>query len=170
MWSHTSSVFVLSTSNWVHATHTYEILKLENMNGDGCYMQLYFSDKLSSLRLLDMSAPSVRHVWDNRFSSIRHDPEYAFTPLIIFLPPPPVGGDLDDSTTIYSLLLPTCKVHEGDSSHHRIGPLPIGFVPPLRCHGNSIVFNLVFSFPSFSIFQVDSFGQDTCTMLQNIVL
>jgi hypothetical protein len=89
MWSHTSSVFVLSTSNWVHATHTYKILKLENMNGDGCYMQLYFSDKLSSLGLLDMSAPSVRHVWDNRFSSIRHDPEYAFTPLIIFLPPPP---------------------------------------------------------------------------------
>jgi hypothetical protein len=60
-----------------------------------------------------------------------------------------VGGDLDDYTTIYSLVLPNCKVREGDSSPHRIGLLPIGFVPPIRRHGNSIVFNLVFSFRFF---------------------
>jgi hypothetical protein len=44
---------------------------------------------------------------------------------------PPIGGDPDDSLTISSLLLPTCKVHEGDSSHHQIGPLPFEFVLPL---------------------------------------
>jgi hypothetical protein len=83
---------------------------------------------------------------------------------------PSVGGDPDDSPVISSLLLPTCKVREGDYSHHRIGPLSIGFVPPLLHRDNSIVFNLLFSFPSFSILQVDSFGQDTRMMLQNIVL
>jgi hypothetical protein len=83
---------------------------------------------------------------------------------------PPVGSDLDDSTTISSQLMPTCKVRVGDFSCHRIGSLPIGFVPPLLHRGNSIVFNLVFSFPSFSILQVDSFGQDTHIMLQNIIL
>jgi hypothetical protein len=62
---------------------------------------------------------------------------------------PLVGGDLDDSPVISSLLLSTSKVHEGDSSHHRIGPLPIRFVLPLLRHDNSIVFNLVFSFLSF---------------------
>jgi hypothetical protein len=31
------------TSNWARATHTCEILKLENMDEDGCYVQLYFS-------------------------------------------------------------------------------------------------------------------------------
>jgi hypothetical protein len=118
------------------------------MDGDGFYVQLYFYDKLSSLKPSDMSAPSMRHVRSTRFGSIRHDPEYAFTPLFIS-PPPPVDGDPDNSAMIYSLLLSTCKFCEGDSSHHQIGPLPIGFVPPLRHHGNSIVFNLVFSFPSF---------------------
>jgi hypothetical protein len=31
------------TSNWVRVTHTCKILKLENMDDDGCYAQLYFS-------------------------------------------------------------------------------------------------------------------------------
>jgi hypothetical protein len=131
---------------------------------------LLLYDKLLSLGPSDMSTPSVRHVQGTRFSSIRHNPEYAFTPLFIFLSPPSVGGDPNDYTVIYSLLLPTCKVHEGDSSHHRIGPIPIEFVPPFRRRGNSIVFNLVFSFLSLSILQVEFFGQDTRTMLQNIVL
>jgi hypothetical protein len=69
---------------------------------------LLLYDKLSSLRPSDMLAPFVRHVKGTRFNSIRRDLEYAFTPL--FISPPPVGGDLDDYTTIYSLL-PTCKVH-----------------------------------------------------------
>jgi hypothetical protein len=62
---------------------------------------------------------------------------------------PPVGVDPDDSLAISSLLLPTCKVCEGDTSHHRIGPLPMEFVLPLLHRDNSIVFNLVFSFLSF---------------------
>jgi hypothetical protein len=140
------------------------------MDEDRCYVQLYFFYyKLSCLRPSDMSAPSVRHVQGSRFSSIRRDPKYVFTPLFIFLSPL-VDGDLDDYMAIHSLVLPNCKVREGDSSHHRIGPLPIGFIPHLRRRGNSIVFNLVFSFPSFSILQVDSFGQDTRMMLQNIIL
>jgi hypothetical protein len=112
---------------------------------------LLLYDKLSSLKPLDMSTPSMRHVQGTSFNSIRRDPEYAFTPVFIFLfpPPPSVGGDPDVYMVIYSLLLPTCKVCEGNSSSHRIGPLPIGFVPPLHHHGNSIVFNLVFSFPYF---------------------
>jgi hypothetical protein len=105
--------------------------------------------KLLSLEPSDMSVLFVRHVQGTRFNSIRRDPEYTFTLLFIFLSPPPVDGDPDDYMTIYSLLLPTCKVYEGDSSHHRIGLLPIGFVPPLHRRGNSLVFNLVFSFPSF---------------------
>jgi hypothetical protein len=109
---------------------------------------LFLNHKLLSLRSSYMSASSVRHVQGNRFNSIRRDPEYAFTLLFIFLSPQ-VGGDPDDYTAIYSLLLPTCKVCEGDSSRHRIGPLPIRFVPLLRHRGNSIVFKLVFSFPSF---------------------
>jgi hypothetical protein len=60
-----------------------------------------------------------------------------------------VDGDAHDFPTISSLLLSTCKVREGDSFHHRIGPLPIGFVLPLLCRDNFIVFNLVFSFLSF---------------------
>jgi hypothetical protein len=67
----------------------------------------------------------------------------------LFLPPPQVSGDANDSPMISSLLLPTCMVCEGDSSRHRIGLLPIGFIPPILCHSNSIVFNLVFSFSSF---------------------
>jgi hypothetical protein len=43
-------------------TRTYEILKLENMDEDRCYVELYFYDKLSSLRLSNMSDPSVEHV------------------------------------------------------------------------------------------------------------
>jgi hypothetical protein len=69
--------------------------------------------------------------------------------LLNYYPPPPVSSDLDDSVAIYPLLLPTWKVHEGDSSRHRICLFPIGFVHPLHHGGNSIVFNLVFSFPSF---------------------
>jgi hypothetical protein len=118
------------------------------MDEDGCYVQLYFYDKLSSLRSSDMSDPFMRHVRGTRFGYIRRDPEYAFTPLFIFLSPR-VGGNTDDSPAISSLLLPTCKVREEDSSRYQIGPLPIGFVHPLLHRGNSIVFNLVFSFPSF---------------------
>jgi hypothetical protein len=85
-----------------------------------------------SLRQSYMSDPSVRHVRGTRFGSIRHDPEYTFTLLFIFLPPPPpVGSGPDDSPAISSLLLPTCMVREGDSSCHRIGLLPLGFVLPL---------------------------------------
>jgi hypothetical protein len=62
---------------------------------------LLFYDKLSSLEPSDISAPSVRHVQNIRFSSIRRDPEYAFPPLSIFLHPP-VGSDPDDHTAIYS--------------------------------------------------------------------
>jgi hypothetical protein len=51
------------------------------------------------------------------FSSIRCDHEYTFTPLFIFLSSL-VGGDPDDFTAIYSLILPNSKVHEGDSSCH----------------------------------------------------
>jgi hypothetical protein len=97
-------------------TRTYEILNLQNMDDDGCYVQLYFYDKLSSLKPSDMSDPSVRHVRGTRFGCIRRDPEYAFTPLFIFLSL--VSGDPDDSPTFSSLLLPTCKVREEDSSHH----------------------------------------------------
>jgi hypothetical protein len=116
-----------------------------------------------------MSISSMRHIQDIKFNSIRRDLEYAFALLFISLsrPLPLVSDDPDDYTAIYSLLLLTCKVREGDSYYHRIGPLPIKFVPPLRRRGNSIVFNLVFSFLSFSILQVDSFDQDTHTMLQN---
>jgi hypothetical protein len=32
------------------------------MDDDGCYVQLYFYDKLSSLKPSDMSDPSVKHV------------------------------------------------------------------------------------------------------------
>jgi hypothetical protein len=138
------------------------------MDDDRCYVQLHFYDELSSLRPSDISDPSMRHIRGTRFDCIRREPKYVFTLLFIFLPQ--VGGDPDDSSTISSLVLPTYKVREGDSSHHRIGPLPIGFVSPLLRRGNSIVFNLVFSFPFFTILQVNSFDQDTCTMLQNIVL
>jgi hypothetical protein len=32
----------MSISNWTSATHTYEILKLKNMDVDGCYVYVYF--------------------------------------------------------------------------------------------------------------------------------
>jgi hypothetical protein len=70
----------------------------------------------------------------------------------------PVHGDSDNSSVISSLLS-TCKVCEGDSFHHRIGSFLIKSVLPLFHRDNSIVFNLVFL--SFSILQIDSFGQDT---------
>jgi hypothetical protein len=124
---------------------------------------LFLYDKLSSLGPLDISAPSVRHLQGTIFSTIRRDPNTLSLHCLFFSPL--VGGDQYNYTLIYSLVLPNCKVHEEDSFRHRIGSLPIGFVPPLRRRGNSIVFNLVFSFSSFSILQVDSFGQDTRTML-----
>jgi hypothetical protein len=43
-------------------TRTCEIIKLENMDEHGCYVELYFHDKLSSLKLSDMSDPSVKYV------------------------------------------------------------------------------------------------------------
>jgi hypothetical protein len=61
------------TSNWACATRNYEILNLENMDEDGCYVELYFYDKLSSLRPRDMSDPSVKHVQGTRFGSIMHE-------------------------------------------------------------------------------------------------
>jgi hypothetical protein len=66
---------------------------------------------------------------------------------------------------ISSLLVPTCKVRKGDSSHHRISPLPIGSIIPLLRHDNFMLFNLVFSFLSFSILQVNSFDQGTHTTI-----
>jgi hypothetical protein len=74
-----------------------------------------------------MSDPFMRHAWGTRFGSIT--PNTLWLHYLFFSPP--VDGDPDDSPAISSLLLPTCKVHEGDSSLHRIGPLPLGFVPPL---------------------------------------
>jgi hypothetical protein len=41
---------------------TCEILKLKNMDEYEFYVQLYFYDKLSSLKPTDMSDPSVKHV------------------------------------------------------------------------------------------------------------
>jgi hypothetical protein len=43
------------------------------MDEDGCYVELYFYDKLSSLRSLDMPDPSVKHVRGSRFGFIRHE-------------------------------------------------------------------------------------------------
>jgi hypothetical protein len=43
-------------------TRTCEIVKLENMDEDGCYIELCFYDKLLSLRPSDMSDPSVKYV------------------------------------------------------------------------------------------------------------
>jgi hypothetical protein len=102
------------TSNWTHARRTCEIFKLENMDEDKCYEQLYFVDKLSSLRPLDMSDPSLRHVRGTRFGSIRRDPNTLSLHCLFFSPP--VGGDPDDSAAISSLLLPTCKVCKDNSS------------------------------------------------------
>jgi hypothetical protein len=73
------------TSNWARTTHTCEILKLQNMDEDRCYVHLYFYDKLSSLKPSDMSDPSVRHFQGIRLGCIKRDPEYGFTPLFIFL-------------------------------------------------------------------------------------
>jgi hypothetical protein len=35
--------YISYTSTWARATHTCEILKLENMDEYGCYVQIYFS-------------------------------------------------------------------------------------------------------------------------------
>jgi hypothetical protein len=79
-----------SPSNWARVTRTCKILKLQNMDEEGCYVHLHFSyDKLSSLRLSNMSERSLRHVRGTRFGCIRRDLEYAFTPLFVFLSPPP---------------------------------------------------------------------------------
>jgi hypothetical protein len=48
---------------------------------------LLLYNKLSSLRPSGMFAWSVTHVRGTRSSPIRRDPEYAFTPLLIFLSP-----------------------------------------------------------------------------------
>jgi hypothetical protein len=45
-----SKEYIYRTSNWARATCTCEILKLQNMDEDRCYVQLYFYDKLSSLK------------------------------------------------------------------------------------------------------------------------
>jgi hypothetical protein len=58
------------------------------MDENGCYVQIYFYDKLSSLRPSDMSDRSMRHVQDIMFVFIRRDLEYAFIQLFIFCPPP----------------------------------------------------------------------------------
>jgi hypothetical protein len=59
---HFTTHLIKETSNWERKTHTCEILKLENMDEYGCYVQLYFYDKLSSLSPSDMSDPSVKYV------------------------------------------------------------------------------------------------------------
>jgi hypothetical protein len=43
------------------------------MDENRCYVQLYFYDKLSSLRPSDMSDLSIEHVRDTMFDSIRHE-------------------------------------------------------------------------------------------------
>jgi hypothetical protein len=78
---------IVITSNWACVTYTCEILKLQNMDKNGCYVHLYLYDELSSFRPSDIFDPSVRHVRGTRFGCIRRDPEYAFTPLFIFLSP-----------------------------------------------------------------------------------
>jgi hypothetical protein len=55
------------------------------MDKDGCYVHLYFYDKLSSPKSSDMSDPSEKYIRGIRFSSIRRDLKYALTPLFIFL-------------------------------------------------------------------------------------
>jgi hypothetical protein len=89
------------------------------MDKDGCYVQLYFYDKLSSFKLSDMSDPSVRYVRDTRFGCIRRDLESLSLHCLFFFPP--VDGDPEDSLAISSLLLSTCKCD----------------VPPLRKDGQS---------------------------------
>jgi hypothetical protein len=64
---------IMMTSNWARATRTCEVLKLENIDEDGYYVQLFFYDKLSSLIPSSMSNPSMRYVRGIRFSSIRHE-------------------------------------------------------------------------------------------------
>jgi hypothetical protein len=49
------------------------ILKLEYMDEDGCYVELYFYDKLTSLRPSDMSDLAVKHVRGTRFGSVRRE-------------------------------------------------------------------------------------------------
>jgi hypothetical protein len=57
------------------------------MDDDECYVPLYFYDKFISYKSLDMSDPFIRYVRADRFSYIRHNPEYAFTLLFIFSSP-----------------------------------------------------------------------------------
>jgi hypothetical protein len=53
---------------------TCETLKLQNMDDDdGCYIQIYFYDKLSSLGPSDMPDSSVKHVRGNKFGAIRRE-------------------------------------------------------------------------------------------------
>jgi hypothetical protein len=117
------------------------------MDEDGCYVQFYFYDKLSSLRPSDVSNPSIRHVRGTSFSCIRRDPEYGFTKLFLFLTPSRrrprwLPGDL----------LPSPANLQG--LWGRLFPLSDRSAPHQICYsllrrGNSIVFNLVFSFLSF---------------------
>jgi hypothetical protein len=53
---------LITTSNWARVTRTCEILKLENMDEDGCYVELYFYNKLSSLNPSDMSGLPIKHI------------------------------------------------------------------------------------------------------------
>jgi hypothetical protein len=64
----------LSFIVWVFKSHNCcYILKLENMDEDRCYVELYFYEKLSSLRPSDMSDPAIKHVWGTRFGSVRRE-------------------------------------------------------------------------------------------------
>jgi hypothetical protein len=53
-------------------THLWNF-KVRNMNDDRCYVQLYFYDKLPSLRPSDMFDPSVKKVRCTKFDSIRRE-------------------------------------------------------------------------------------------------
>jgi hypothetical protein len=64
---------LINTSNWTRVTCNCQILKFENMDEDGFYVEFYFYNKLSSLRPADMSDPSVKHVRGTRFGSIRRE-------------------------------------------------------------------------------------------------
>jgi hypothetical protein len=112
------------------------------MNDDRCYMHIYFYNKLSSFRSSNWTCSRYQVQLYKTWHRIR------FHSIVYFSLSLTQRHGPDDFPVISTLLL-TCKVREGDSFHYQIGLLPIGFVPHLLRRGNSIMFNLVFSFPSF---------------------
>jgi hypothetical protein len=64
---------LITTSKWARVTRTCEILKLENMDEDRCYVELYFYNKLSSLKPSNMSGLPIKHIRGTKFGSIRRE-------------------------------------------------------------------------------------------------